>query len=44
MAALGKKEIEKILEEQGRAEVKCHFCGDIYDFDAVNLRDIINNS
>lgn len=41
LAAMGKEEIEKILEEQGKAEVRCHFCGDRYTFDASDLKDII---
>lgn len=43
LAAMGKKEIEKLLAEQGRAEVRCHFCGERYTFDESCLRDIVLN-
>ena len=32
LITLGKKEIDKILEEEGKIEVECHFCGKKYDF------------
>ncbi len=40
VTTLGKKEIDKILEEEGEIEVQCHFCGKTYKFvekDFVNL-------
>lgn len=41
LAAMGKEEIEKLLEEQGKAEVRCHFCGDRHTFYAPDLKAII---
>lgn len=41
LAAIGKKDIEKLLEEQGRAEVRCHFCGESYIFEALDLQAIV---
>lgn len=41
LAAMGKEELEKLLEEQGKAEVRCHFCGEQYVFDAPELKDIL---
>jgi len=33
---LGRPEVESILQEQGRVEVVCDFCGKPYQFDAVD--------
>ena len=44
LMAMGKTEIEKILEEQGEAEVRCHFCGDFYTFNASDLIAILTDS
>ena len=41
LMAMGKTEIEKILEEQGEAEVRCHFCGDFYTFNASDLKALL---
>ncbi|MDD4170515.1 MAG: Hsp33 family molecular chaperone HslO, partial [Desulfotomaculaceae bacterium] len=41
LAAMGKKDIEKLLEEQGQAEVRCHFCGERYIFEAPDLKEIV---
>ncbi|MEG3070858.1 MAG: Hsp33 family molecular chaperone HslO [Candidatus Syntrophopropionicum ammoniitolerans] len=41
LAALGKEEIEKIYREQEKAEVHCHFCGELYTFTGPELENII---
>lgn len=41
LAAMGKEEIERLLEERGRVEVRCHFCGARYVFDSSDLEWII---
>jgi len=41
LAAMGKKEIVKLLQEQGKAEVICHFCGERYIFEAPDLKAIL---
>src|SRR5690606_19443546 len=33
---LGRHEVESVLQEQGRVEVICDFCGKPYEFDAVD--------
>ena len=33
---LGRKEVESILEEQGRIEIHCEFCNHRYEFDPVD--------
>ncbi|MDD4238207.1 MAG: Hsp33 family molecular chaperone HslO [Desulfotomaculaceae bacterium] len=44
LAAMGKQEIENILQEQGQAEVRCHFCGHTHIFAANELEDILNTA
>lgn len=41
LAAMGKQEIEKIIEEQGKAEVRCHFCGHTHIFKVDELESIL---
>lgn len=40
IVSLGKKEIEAIIEEQGEAEVICHFCNKKYVFTKEELEEI----
>lgn len=41
LMTIGKKEIEEILHDDGKAELQCHFCNKIYDFDKKELEDIL---
>lgn len=41
LAAMGKDEIVKLHQEQGQAEVRCHFCGELYNFEAGELEMLI---
>jgi len=41
LASLGRDEIQKIIEEDGMAETKCHFCNKTYTFTKKELEDII---
>ncbi len=43
LAALGKEEIERIYQEQEKAEVRCHFCGELYNFGAPELEMVIKH-
>ena len=43
MISLGKEELEKMLNEDGKAEVKCHFCNKKYYFDKEDLMNMINS-
>ncbi|MGL4308570.1 MAG: Hsp33 family molecular chaperone HslO [Cetobacterium sp.] len=38
---LGKDQLNEILEEQGKLEVVCHFCGKAYDFTREDLKDVL---
>jgi len=44
LAAMGKQEIAKIIEEQGKAEVRCHFCGRTHIFSAAELESILETA
>jgi len=44
LIAIGKDEIKEILEEQGQAEIVCHFCNKKYIFNKEELEDIFNKA
>jgi molecular chaperone Hsp33 len=37
---LGLEEVESILAEQGKIETECDFCGESYEFDAVDCKQL----
>jgi molecular chaperone Hsp33 len=41
---VGKKEIKKILEEDGKAQMVCHFCNKKYDFTTEELKKMLEIS
>jgi len=41
LISLGAKEIEKIIEEDGKAELSCHFCSNKYEFSEGDLRALV---
>jgi molecular chaperone Hsp33 len=41
LVALGREEIESILREEGRAEVRCHFCNRTYEVRAEELERLL---
>lgn len=42
--SLGKKEIKKIIDEDGQAELTCHFCDNVYKFDKEELTSLLNTA
>lgn len=42
LVSLGKKEIRDIIEEDGEAEIICHFCNEKYKFSKDDLEKLIN--
>ena len=40
LISLGKKEIDDIIKEDGKAELVCHFCNKKYDFNKEELEEI----
>lgn len=43
LAGLGRAELAAIIEEDGQAEVVCHFCGNKYQFSKEELENILIN-
>lgn len=41
LVSLGREELESLLEEQGGAEVTCHFCNETYRFDRAELEAML---
>lgn len=44
LIALGRDELKKIIEEDGEAELVCHFCNGKYKFDRNELNLLLNES
>lgn len=44
LIGLGEKEITAIIEEEGQAEITCHFCNSAYHFNQSELLALINRS
>lgn len=42
LRALGRTELENILQEQGTIEVNCEFCSEHYSFDKVDVENILS--
>lgn len=42
--SLGKKEIGDMIEEQGEAEIVCHFCNQAYRFQKEDLADLLEKA
>lgn len=42
--ALGKKEIDEMIKEDGGAEAVCHFCGNHYHYSAEELEELKENA
>ncbi len=40
LRGLGRDEVDGVVEEQGRVEVGCEFCGSKYHFDAVDVGEL----
>lgn len=44
LASLGREEIVHIIETEGQAEVKCHFCNEKYYFSGKELEELVEQS
>ena len=43
LATIGKDEIKKLIEEDGKAQTTCHFCNSKYDFTKEDLEEILKS-
>jgi molecular chaperone Hsp33 len=41
LISLGKNELKKIIEEDGKIETVCHFCNKKYMFEGDKLKNIL---
>lgn len=44
LIAIGREELEKIIEEDEEAELVCHFCNEKYRFDRIELNKLLNEA
>ncbi len=44
LISLGKEEIKQMIEEDGQAEVICHFCNEKYQYDESQLYELLSNN
>ena len=44
LISLGKDELTKIIEEDGKAEITCHFCDNIYKYTKEELEQLLENA
>lgn len=41
---MGQEELEMLIEEDGKADVSCHFCNTSYHFSEEELRQIVEEA
>ena len=44
LISLGKDELTKIIEEDGKAEITCHFCDNVYKYTKEELEELLENA
>ena len=44
LISLGKDELTKIIEEDGKAEITCHFCDNVYKYTKEDLESLYENA
>ncbi|EGG36138.1 molecular chaperone Hsp33 [Paenibacillus sp. cl141a] len=44
LISLGREELEQMIEEDGKAEVSCHFCNERYTFDREQLKSVLERA
>ena len=44
LISLGRKEIQDIIDKDGKAEAVCHYCGNSYEFDLTELNKILKEA
>ncbi|NLW24655.1 MAG: Hsp33 family molecular chaperone HslO [Clostridia bacterium] len=41
LLSLGKEELSDILKKEGKSQVRCHFCNEVYNFSKEDLEELI---
>ena len=41
LISMGREELQKLIEEEGKASVTCQFCDAVYDFSREDLVDLL---
>jgi len=44
LISLGKEELTKIIEEDGKAEITCHFCDNVYKYTKQELEELLESA
>lgn len=44
LISIGKKELQDIIDEQGKAELSCHFCNNKYEFSKEELQGLLKQA
>ena len=44
LISIGQEELTKIIEEDGKAQITCHFCDNIYDYTKEELTELLESA
>ena len=44
LISIGQEELSKIIEEDGKAQITCHFCDNIYDYSKEELESLLESA
>ncbi|MFC3342314.1 Hsp33 family molecular chaperone HslO [Paenibacillus abyssi] len=44
LISMGEAELQRIIEEDGKAQVECHFCNEVYTFDRPRLEILLEQA
>ena len=44
LISIGEKDLRTILEEDKKAEISCHFCNKVYNFDEADLKKLLDEA
>jgi molecular chaperone Hsp33 len=44
LISIGKEELEKIISEDGKAQITCHFCDNVYEYNREELEKLLESA
>lgn len=44
LISIGQEELTKIIEEDGKAQITCHFCDNVYDYTKEELKSLLESA